>query len=158
MSRASGSPEIRTASSSLVARRASSGLCLRRERRESAICDGRPSGLGAARIALEPGRAEVLDNSREAVHLVRAVPREAADARVAVVLDFVNPQRAGWRLRHLRRQARFDEAGGTAHDHGRRIKPRLQPRYWRRQDQARKQCWKMNFQAKQCFTARATGG
>jgi hypothetical protein len=54
-----------------------------------------------------------------------AIAREAADARAipahhqaaAVVFDLVDPERAGrWPL-HLRRQARFDEAGGTAHDH-----------------------------------------
>ena len=33
----------------------------------------------------------------------------------------VNPERAGRRSHRLRRQARFDEARGTAHDHGRRI-------------------------------------
>jgi hypothetical protein len=56
---------------------------------------------------------------------VMAIAREAADARAipahhqaaAVVFDLVDPERAGrWPL-HLRRQARFDEAGGTAHDH-----------------------------------------
>jgi hypothetical protein len=35
----------------------------------------------------------------------------------------VNPQRAGWWSRRLRRLARCDE-GGTAHDHGRRIEQR----------------------------------
>ena len=57
---------------------------------------------------------------------ILAVAREAADTGavpahhqpVALVLDFVNPQRAGRRSGHLRRQARFDEAGGMAHDHG----------------------------------------
>jgi hypothetical protein len=32
------------------------------------------------------------------------------------MLDFVNPQRAGRWPGHLRRLARLDEAGGTAHD------------------------------------------
>ena len=62
-----------------------------------------------------------LDNGREAVGPVMAAAREAADARaipanhqpVAVVLDFVNPERAGRRLDHLRRLARFDEVRGT---------------------------------------------
>ena len=40
------------------------------------------------------------------------------------VLDLVNPERAGRWPRHLRRLARFDEAGWTAHDHGRRIEQR----------------------------------
>jgi hypothetical protein len=54
---------------------------------------------------------------------------EAADPRaipahhqpVAVKFDFVNPEQAGRWPRSLRRQARFDEAEGTPHDHGRRI-------------------------------------
>ena len=67
-----------------------------------------------------------LDNSREAIGPVVAVAGEAADARaipahhqpIAVMLD-----RAGRWPRHLRRQARFDEAGVTPPllDHGRRI-------------------------------------
>src|SRR6185436_10823379 len=89
------------------------------------------------------GRLEAersVNNGREAIGPVMAVAREAANTRaipahhqaVAVVLDLVEPERAGrWPLR-LRRLARFDEAGGTAHDHGRRIGQRLQPRYWRR--------------------------
>ena len=60
---------------------------------------------------------------------VVAVPGEAADARavpahhepIAVMLDFVNPERAGRWPGRLRRLARFDEAGGTLQDHGRRI-------------------------------------
>jgi hypothetical protein len=78
---------------------------------------------------LEPGGC--LDNGREAVGPVMAVAGEAADARVvpahhqpvAVMLDFVNPKRAGRWPRHLRRLARFDEAGGTPplQDHDRRI-------------------------------------
>jgi hypothetical protein len=32
---------------------------------------------------------------------------------ITVMLDFVNPDRAGRRSHRLRRQARFDEAGGT---------------------------------------------
>jgi hypothetical protein len=76
-------------------------------------------------------RAAGLDNGREAVGPVMAVAGEAADARavpahhqpVAVMLDFVNPQWAGRWPRHLRRLARFDEAGGTPplQDHDRRI-------------------------------------
>src|SRR6266581_4739152 len=50
-----------------------------------------------------------------------AVAGEATDARailahhqpIAVVFDFVNPERAGRRLSHLRRLAWFDEAGAT---------------------------------------------
>ncbi|SIO47391.1 Integrase core domain-containing protein [Bradyrhizobium erythrophlei] len=71
---------------------------------------------------------------------VVTIAGEAADARaipahhqpVAVVLDFVDPERAGRWPRHLRRQARFDESGGTPPlvDHGRRIEQWLQPRYW----------------------------
>ena len=58
-----------------------------------------------------------------------AAAREAADPRaiapdhqaVAVVLDFVDPQRTrGW-PRHLRRLARFEEAGGMSRDHGRKM-------------------------------------
>ena len=62
----------------------------------------------------------------EAVGPVMAVAGEAADALaipahhqpVAVMFDFVDPQRAG-RPHRLRRQTWFDEAGGTPHDHGR---------------------------------------
>jgi len=65
------------------------------------------------------------DSGREAVGPVVTVPGEAADAlgvaahhqAVAVVFDLVDPQRAGRRSGHLRRQTRFDEAGGTPHDH-----------------------------------------
>ena len=65
-------------------------------------------------------RSGSVDDGREAVGPVMAVAGEAADARavpahhqpIAVVLDFVNPQRAGRRPGRLRRQARFDEAGG----------------------------------------------
>jgi hypothetical protein len=39
---------------------------------------------------------------------------------VTAVFDLMNPERTGGWPRHLRRLARFDEAGGTAHDHGRR--------------------------------------
>ena len=41
----------------------------------------------------------------------RAIP--ADHQPVAIVLDLVDPERAGWRPRRLRRQARFDEAGAT---------------------------------------------
>jgi hypothetical protein len=67
------------------------------------------------------------------VRPVKAVAREAWDARaipahhqpVAVVLDFVDPQRAGRWRGHLRRLARFDEAGGTPTlDHAQRIEHR----------------------------------
>jgi hypothetical protein len=52
---------------------------------------------------------------------VMAVAGEAANPRailahhqpITVVLDFVNPERAGRWPRHLRRLAWFDEAGGT---------------------------------------------
>jgi hypothetical protein len=81
------------------------------------------------RRCLEPGGC--LDNGREAVGQVMAVAREATDARavpahhqpIAVMLDFVDPRWAGWWSRHLRRLARFDEAGGTPplQDHDRRI-------------------------------------
>ena len=40
----------------------------------------------------------------------RAIP--AHHQPIAVMLDFVDPQRAGWRSRHLRRLARFDKAEG----------------------------------------------
>jgi hypothetical protein len=59
--------------------------------------------------------------------ITAAVAGEAADPRVipanhqpvAVMLDFVDPQRAGGWPRHLRRLARFDEAGRTPPlDHG----------------------------------------
>jgi len=51
--------------------------------------------------------------------IARTIP--AHHQSVAIVLDFVNPERAGRRLHRLQRQARFNEAGGTLHDHGRRI-------------------------------------
>ena len=59
------------------------------------------------------------DDCREAIGPVMAVAGEAADARaipahhqpITVMLDFVNPQRAG-RSRRLRRRAWFDEAEG----------------------------------------------
>jgi hypothetical protein len=41
--------------------------------------------------------------------------------RRTVVLDLVHPQRAGRWLRHLRRKHGAMKAGGTPHDHGRRI-------------------------------------
>ena len=60
---------------------------------------------------------------------VMAALGEAADPRaipahhqpVAVMLDFVIPERTGRRSEHLRRQARLNEAGGSLHDHGRCI-------------------------------------
>jgi hypothetical protein len=62
------------------------------------------------------------DNGREAVGPVVAVAGEAANARavpahhqpVAVMLDFVDPRCPGGWPGHLRRLARFDEAGGVA--------------------------------------------
>ena len=71
-------------------------------------------------------RSSGVNDSREAVGPVMTVAREAANARaipahhqpVAVVLDLVNPQRAGRWPRRPRRQAWFDEAGGMAQDHG----------------------------------------
>jgi hypothetical protein len=74
-----------------------------------------------------PGRGQLLQRWQEAIRPVMTVAREARDARaipshhepITVVLEFVNPQRAGRRSGHLRRQARFDEAGGTPHDHDR---------------------------------------
>src|SRR4051812_21396328 len=66
-------------------------------------------------------RAAALGDGREAAGPVVAVASEAADTAraflahhqpVAVVLNFVDPQRAGRRPRHLRRQA-LDEAGRT---------------------------------------------
>jgi hypothetical protein len=47
--------------------------------------------------------------------IARTIP--AHHQSVAIVLDFVNPERAGRRSGHLRRLARFDEAGGTPHGH-----------------------------------------
>jgi hypothetical protein len=38
---------------------------------------------------------------------------------IAVMLDFVDPERAGRWSRHLRRLARFDETSWRAHDHER---------------------------------------
>jgi hypothetical protein len=65
-----------------------------------------------------------VNDRREAIRPVMAVACEAADALaipahnqpVAIMLDFMNPERAGWWSRHLRRQARFDEVGGKDHD------------------------------------------
>ena len=70
------------------------------------------------------------DDSREAVGPVIAVTGKAADDAgaipahhqpIAVVLDFMNPQRAGRWLLRLRRQAWFDEAEGMPHSHSRRL-------------------------------------
>jgi hypothetical protein len=55
-----------------------------------------------------------------------AVAREAADAQaipahhqpIAVMFELVDPERAGRWPGHLRRLARFDDAGGTPLDHG----------------------------------------
>ena len=66
---------------------------------------------------------------RGAVSPVIAVAGEAADARaipahhqpIAIVLYFMNPQRAGRWLLRLRRQAWFDKAEGTPHGHSRRL-------------------------------------
>jgi hypothetical protein len=74
-------------------------------------------------VALMRGAAS--NDSREAVSPVMTVAREAADARaipahhqpIAVMLDFVNPERAGRWQRHLRRLAWLDEAGWTLQDH-----------------------------------------
>ena len=63
---------------------------------------------------------------------IMAVTRDAADAQaipahhqpIAVVLDLLNPERTRRRSGYLRRQARFDEAGGSLHDHGRRMTAR----------------------------------
>jgi hypothetical protein len=62
-----------------------------------------------------------VNDNREAVSPIMAVAREAADTlaipahhqAAAVMLDFVNPERAGRWPRGLRRLARFDEAGGS---------------------------------------------
>jgi hypothetical protein len=42
----------------------------------------------------------------------------------SAMLDLMNPPWAGRWPSRLRRQARFDEAGGVPHDHRRRITPR----------------------------------
>ena len=58
---------------------------------------------------------------------------------VAIVFNFVAPERAGRWPRRLRRQARCDEAGGTPplQDHGRRISPRRRAiSGWRLQSQS----------------------
>ena len=61
---------------------------------------------------------------------------------IAVMLDFVNPERAGRRLRRLRRQARLDEAGGTLQDHGfQRSSRAVQPQ----------QCLPRSYAAIDCF-------
>ena len=67
-----------------------------------------------------PDAVGSVNDGREAVGPVMAVAGEAADARaipahhqpVAVMLDFVNPERAGRRSGHLRRQAWLDENRG----------------------------------------------
>ena len=64
-----------------------------------------------------PDAVGSVNDGREAVGPVMAVAGEAADAGavpanhqpIAVMLDFVNPERAGRWSRHLRRQARCDE-------------------------------------------------
>jgi len=70
-------------------------------------------------------------DGREAVGPVMTVAREAPDPRAvpaAVVLDFVNPERAGRRSEHLRRLARLNEAARSLHDHVRCIVIMLPPR------------------------------
>jgi hypothetical protein len=62
---------------------------------------------------------------RESVGPIMAACGEAANALaipahhqpVPVMLDFMNPVRAGWWPGHLRRLAWLDEARGTPHDH-----------------------------------------
>jgi hypothetical protein len=96
-----------------------------------------PTGTPCARPACSLRRFRTtnidptVNDGREALGPVVTVASEAADALaipahhqpVAVMLDFVDPQRAGRWPRRLRRLARFDEAGGTPplRDHGRRI-------------------------------------
>jgi hypothetical protein len=61
-----------------------------------------------AKIGLQP-----LGYSLEAAN-AQAIP--AHHQPVTVMLDLVNPERAGRRSGYLRRQARFDEAGRVRHD------------------------------------------
>src|SRR4029077_5935173 len=88
----------------------------------------RPVVAGDHRLAVDQERRRLdaglgINNGREAIGPVMAVAREAADTRaipahhqaVAVVLDLVEPERAGRWPRRLRRLARFDETGGTPH-------------------------------------------
>jgi hypothetical protein len=84
---------------------------------------GRPVVAGDHRLAVNQERLRLdaagsVNDGREAVGPIMTVAGEAADPRaipahhqpVAVVFDFVNPERAGRWPRHLRRLARFDEA------------------------------------------------
>jgi hypothetical protein len=70
-----------------------------------------------------------INDGRETVRPVMAVACETAEARaipahhqpIAVVLDFMNPQRAGRWSRDPRGLAWFNEAGGAAQDHLRHL-------------------------------------
>ena len=82
-----------------------------------------PISLASRRLRLISGR------SRRSLPSWSIRSKEAADAQaipahkqpVAIMLDFVDPERARRRSGRLRRQAWFDEAGGTLQDHARRI-------------------------------------
>ena len=83
------------------------------------------------RLRLEAAAASTIAGKRSAQSwLLRVSSGRAshpgANQPIAVMLNFVNPQWAGRRPGHLRRQARFEEAGGasTLRNHGRRIEQR----------------------------------
>ena len=84
--------------------RASVSAPQRMEVRPAVVSGDHDFAVDQERVCLKAGGG--FDNGREAVGPVVAVPGEAADAQaipahhqpIAVVLDFVNPQRAGRRL------------------------------------------------------------
>jgi hypothetical protein len=107
-----------------------------------------PVVAGDHRLAVDQERLRLeasggFDNGREAVGPIMAALGEAANARaipahhqpVAVMFDFGKPKLARRWPRHPRRQAQFDEAGGTPPllDHDRRIG-------WRPREKQRRPC------------------
>ena len=103
-----------------------------------------PSQKGLQHRLMAPGRLEAersINDGREEVSPIMTIAGEAADPPaipahhqpIAVMLDLMNPQRAGRWAARLRRQARCDEAGGTPHVHDRVISHRqnalIEPRF-----------------------------
>jgi hypothetical protein len=98
---------------------APSSVPQRMEVRRPVVVRDHGLAIDQKRCRLEVERG--INDGRETVCPVMAALGEAADARaipphhqpVAVVLDLVNPERAGRWDGHLRRLARFDEVGWT---------------------------------------------
>jgi hypothetical protein len=90
------------------------------EVRRAVLSDDYDFAVDQERVCLKAGD---FDNGRKAVGPVVAVPGETANAQanpahykpIAIVLDFVNPGASRKAAGYLRRQARFDEAGGKGH-------------------------------------------